>query len=86
VVLIVSDDLNNGLGCLGDPVAKTPNLDALAKGGVFFDHAYCQFPLFAPSRSSRVDVVATAMLTFDDKTNLISTVAQGSCYQKLLLR
>jgi iduronate 2-sulfatase len=52
VVLIVSDDLNNGLGCLGNAVAKTPNLDAFAKRSVLFDYAYCQFPLCAPSRAS----------------------------------
>jgi choline-sulfatase len=52
VLLLMSDDLNNRLACYGDPVAKTPNLDALAKRGVLFEHAYCQFPHCNPSRSS----------------------------------
>ena len=30
VLLIVSDDLNNFLGCYGDPRVKTPHLDRLA--------------------------------------------------------
>ena len=34
VLFIVSDDLANRLGCYGDQVVKTPNLDALAKKGV----------------------------------------------------
>lgn len=52
VVIIVSDDLNTHLGCYGESIAKTPNIDALAKQGVCFDHAYCQFPHCNPSRSS----------------------------------
>jgi iduronate 2-sulfatase len=52
VLLIVSDDLNNALGCYGDPRIKTPNLDRLAQRGVLFERAYCSYPLCGPSRNS----------------------------------
>jgi arylsulfatase A-like enzyme len=53
VLMIVSDDLNDWVGCLGGhPQASTPNLDALARRGVLFRSAHCQAPLCNPSRAS----------------------------------
>jgi uncharacterized sulfatase len=52
VLFIVSDDLNNCLGCYGHPMVRTPNIDRIAKHGVRFEHSYCQFALCGPSRAS----------------------------------
>ncbi|MCK6476263.1 MAG: arylsulfatase [Phycisphaerales bacterium] len=53
IVLILADDLGYGdLGCYGQQIIKTPNLDALAASGVRFTHAYSGSPVCAPSRCS----------------------------------
>jgi arylsulfatase A-like enzyme len=53
VLLIVLDDHGGGtLGIDGDPRAATPKLDALARQGVRFDHAYCNAPVCTASRAS----------------------------------
>ncbi len=36
VLFIAVDDLNCRVACYGDPIARTPNIDRLAKRGVMF--------------------------------------------------
>src|SRR5437867_3127395 len=53
VLLLMSDQHKpHALGIDGDPVARTPNLDALARSGARFDSAYCSNPVCVPSRAS----------------------------------
>jgi len=50
VLLITIDTLRaDHLGCYGDREIRTPNIDALARQGFRFDHAYAQVPLTLPS-------------------------------------
>ncbi|WP_282122099.1 sulfatase family protein [Algibacter mikhailovii] len=52
IILFVSDDHGmDALGCYGNQIIKTPNLDKLASEGVKFTNAYCTSASCAASRS-----------------------------------
>ena len=53
VILFLVDDLGyTDLSLTGSNFYETPNLDALAKQGVFFDNAYSANPVCSPTRAS----------------------------------
>ncbi len=52
ILLVVADDHGmDALGCYGNQVIQTPNLDALAADGVRLSHAFCTSASSAASRS-----------------------------------
>lgn len=52
VLFIAVDDLKPWLGCYGNTVVKTPNMDRLAQMGTVFRRNYCQVALCGPTRMS----------------------------------
>ncbi len=52
VLFIAVDDLKTVLGCYGDKIIKTPNIDRLAKMGTVFLNNYCQQAVCGPTRAS----------------------------------
>lgn len=52
ILFISVDDLRPSMGCYGDSLAITPNMDRLAARGLQFNRAYCQVAVCNPSRAS----------------------------------
>lgn len=51
ILFIVPEDMGQQLGCYGDPHARTPNIDQLARDGVRFTQATVPYSVCSPSRA-----------------------------------
>ena len=53
ILLVYPDQMRyDAMGCAGNPVIKTPNIDRLAAEGVHFSEAYTSYPICCPFRAS----------------------------------
>ncbi|MFW5733239.1 MAG: sulfatase [Planctomycetota bacterium] len=53
VLIIMADQLRaDALGCYGNEVCRTPNIDALARSGVLFENSFTPNPICVPARAS----------------------------------
>jgi iduronate 2-sulfatase len=87
VLFIAADDLNHCFSTYGHSVVRTPNLDAIARRGVRFDRAYCQFPLCSPSRTSLMtglapDATGVYDLRKHFRESVPDVVTLGQAFQK----
>jgi arylsulfatase A-like enzyme len=61
--LITDQQRVDTLGCYGNPVCRTPNVDRMAAGGVRFDQAYTPTAICTPARASLI----TGVMPFEHK-------------------
>lgn len=52
VVVIMFDDMSPRVGAFGDRLARTPNLDALAREAIAYPNTFTTAPVCAPSRAA----------------------------------
>lgn len=77
VLLICVDDLKPLLGCYGDRISQSPNIDRLAKRGLRFESAYCNQAVCSPSRNALLTGFRTSSLgIYDLGTNFRAANAE----------
>ena len=52
LLFILTEDQGAHLGVLGTAGLQTPNMDALARTGVFFRNAFVAYPVCSPSKAA----------------------------------
>lgn len=89
ILILMSDNHSwNHLGCYGDPVINTPNIDKLAEQGIRFTHAYCSAPSCTPARASmltgqdiwRLEEAANLWGTFPAKFQVYTDMLEEAGY------
>jgi arylsulfatase A-like enzyme len=95
IVFILSDDIAMGdLGCYGQKLIQTPNLDRMAAEGTRFTQAYCGTSVCAPSRTSLLtglhmghspvranrEIQPEGQMPLPEKTRTIAQVLRGAGY------
>ena len=84
-LILMADQLTPGaLPAYGNSVARTPNLDSLAAGGITFRSAYCNSPLCAPSRFSfMTGRLPSAIGAYDNAAELSAELPTFAHYLRL---
>lgn len=86
VLLIISDDLRDTVGCYDNAAVKTPNIDRLAQRGVRFERAYVQYPVCNPSRTSFLTGLRPEQTRVVSNTTLFRTMLPDVVTMPQMLR
>ncbi|MAO89972.1 MAG: choline-sulfatase [Rhodospirillaceae bacterium] len=86
ILIVMADQLTPFMvGCYGNPVVKTPHMDALAAQGVRFDAAYSNSPLCTPGRYAfMTGQYISRFGGWDNAAYLPSTVPTFAHYLRLM--
>jgi iduronate 2-sulfatase len=77
VLFVAVDDLKPAIGCYGDKLANTPNIDRIAAMGTLFERAYCMQALCSPSRNALLTGLRPEVLRiYDLGTNFRKSVPE----------
>lgn len=86
ILFIQTDQLTiDVLAAYGNPICKTPNLDALAEAGTVFERTYCNYPLCAPSRfSMAAGLLASRIGAYDNAAEFPASIPTYAHYLRAL--
>jgi N-sulfoglucosamine sulfohydrolase len=84
ILWITCEDISSYLGCYGDPLAITPNLDRLAGRSTLYTNAYATASVCSPSRSCLVTGVYATSLGTQHLRSEVAIPKQIEAFPKLL--
>jgi N-sulfoglucosamine sulfohydrolase len=84
ILWITCEDISPLLGCYGDKLAITPNLDKLAAEGVRYTKAFSTAPVCSPSRSCLITGVYATSLGTQHLRSLVKLPEKIKCFPEYL--
>ena len=84
VLWITSEDNSPYLGCYGDPLVHTPNLDRLAAQGVRYRHAFANAPVCSSARSTLITGMYASSLGVHNHRSRVAIPAEFKLYPEHL--
>jgi arylsulfatase A-like enzyme len=84
VLWITSEDNSPYLGCYGDPLAQTPNLDGLATQGVRYRHAFANAPVCSTARTTLITGMYASSLGVHHHRSSVAIPEQFKLYPEHL--
>ena len=78
IVLMLVEDLSPRIGAFGDPLARTPNLDRLAREGVRYTHVFASAGVCAPSRAALITGMHQTSITAQHMRTAVYAWTDGS--------
>jgi arylsulfatase A-like enzyme len=84
ILWLTSEDHSPHMGCYGDKLARTPNVDALAAKGMLFKHAWSCYPVCAPARSTIISGMYPASTGAEHMRSMVPMPAGTKMYPQFL--
>ncbi|MEY4180998.1 MAG: hypothetical protein RLY70_4573 [Planctomycetota bacterium] len=84
ILWLTSEDHGPNLGCYGDPVARTPNVDALAARGMRYDRVWSTAPVCAPARTALISGIYPASLGALHMRSMVAMPENARMYPQYL--
>jgi uncharacterized sulfatase len=84
ILWLTSEDHGPHMGCYGDPLARTPHVDALAARGMRFLRAWSGCPVCAPARTAIISGMYPSSLGAEHMRSMVPMPAGTKMYPQLL--
>lgn len=84
ILWLTSEDHGPEMGCYGDKLARTPNIDALAAKGMLFKRAWSVAPVCAPARTAIISGIYPSSSGGLHMRSMVSLAAGRKMYPQFL--